>query len=247
MKKEMKSRNNGKEASIKEGFWKLYKIISTLRGPDGCPWDRLQTKETLRMYLLEEAYEVLDAIERQDVNELCKELGDLLFHIVFISKVSEEDNEFTLEEVLKNISEKMIRRHPHVFGNKKVDGPEEVIENWYKIKRKEEGKKDPFSGIPSSLPALLWAHRIAERGKSAGIFDMDVKETMEHIRKDLSTLNGLILKKERDHEKISELIGRLLFYLSFLSKALGLNSESILREMNRKVAFQIQKGFNTKH
>jgi len=214
----MKGRNHNKEASIKEGFWTLYGIVSTLRSPKGCPWDRLQTKETLRMYLLEEAYEVLDAIERQDVNELCKELGDLLFHIIFISKVSEENNEFTLEDVLRNIAEKMIRRHPHVFGNKKVRGPEEVIDNWHKIKRKEKGKKDPFSGIPSSLPALLWAHRIAERGKSAGIFDLGVKEIMEHIRKDLGALNGLILEEERDDEKIAELIGRLLFYLSSFQK-----------------------------
>ncbi|MBL6978842.1 MAG: MazG family protein, partial [Desulfobacteraceae bacterium] len=145
----------------------LVKLVARLRGPGGCPWDAEQTDDTIKIYLLEEAYEVLDALEGVSPREVCSELGDLLFQILFLAQLASERGEFDFNEVVEGITEKMTRRHPHVFGDTRVDGAEDVASNWVKIKRKETGRPKSTSfllqSVPSDLPALLRAHRLSER------------------------------------------------------------------------------------
>jgi len=158
-------------------FAELVAVMARLRGPDGCPWDREQTHATLRPYLLEEAYEALEAIDVEDDGELCKELGDVLLQVVFHAQIASEEGRFDIEEVGRAIVDKLIRRHPHVFGDIDVEGADQVLQNWEQIKKQErqtEGKEQPslLEGIPKHLPALLRAQRIQSRAARQG-FDWD--------------------------------------------------------------------------
>ncbi len=209
----------------------LVELITRLRGPDGCPWDAQQTYDTIKIYLLEEAYEVLEAIEAASPTSVCQELGDLLFQILFLAHIAEERKEFDFTEVVEQISEKMIRRHPHVFGEAKVDSPAEVAFNWAKIKEAEkQDNQDPFAALHSvseKLPALLRAHRISERASKVdpdwtavdGIWD-DVLERFEKIK-------GAVA--EHDKGRFGEDMGALLFGLADLTRQWGFNSEHLLR------------------
>ena len=158
--------------TLSKAFVALTELMATLREPGGCPWDAEQSMRTIKMYLLEEAYEVLEAIERENSSEVCGELGDLLFQIVFLARIAEEREAFDLLGVIEGITEKMIHRHPHVFGRVKVESAEEVSKNWAEIKRTENGETDPYvsllHGVPAALPALLRAHRLSERASKAG-------------------------------------------------------------------------------
>lgn len=214
----------------------LYELVSRLRGPNGCPWDAKQTDSTIMMYLLEESYEVLDAIERSAPEDVCHELGDLLFHIIFIAGLAQERGEFDLVEVMEKITEKMINRHPHVFGLTDVKSPEDVVHNWEVIKRSEKGAPKTLlsllQSIPVDLPALLRAHRLSERASKKDFDWPDAEGVWNKIEEELGELRKTIL--EEDEERIGEEIGDLLFSLVNLARHWGLNAEHLLRNTNQR-------------
>ena len=211
----------------------LVHIMERLRAPDGCPWDAKQTEHTLKTYLIEEAYEVLDAIEKGDADSLCEELGDLFFQIVFLAQIAKEKDRFNLLDVFERIRDKMIRRHPHVFGDIKVKDADEVVKNWAKIKLREKKEaKDMINDIPSSLPSLMRAHRISERAAKFGFDWKDKNGIWEKVQEEFLELKEAIEKE--DKEKVEEEIGDLLFSLVNLSRHWGSNAEDIMRKTNQK-------------
>jgi len=214
----------------------LVDLVSRLRGPAGCPWDAKQTDASLKTYLLEETYEVLEAIENEGPEEVCQELGDLLFQVVFLAKLAEERDEYDLVEVMERITQKMINRHPHVFGSKVVSGTEDVAENWHNIKRTEKGRLNSkgslLKSVPKSLPALLRAHRLNERASRMGLKISGSKNLEEQLEAAFRLLQDEMIKGNRDG--MGYLIGELLFVLADLARVHGLNSEHILREKNNR-------------
>ena len=208
-------------------LYELVKIMEKLRAKDGCPWDRKQTHKTLKPYLIEEAYEVISAIDNMNDEELKEELGDLLLQVIFHAQIAKEEGRFNIDDVAKGIVEKLIRRHPHVFGNVKVSGSDEVLENWEKIK-KTEGKNSVFDGVPDGLPALLKARRVQEKAKRVG-FDWDsIDGTLDKVKEEFDELS-VAIKNDKKNE-ISEEFGDLLFSLVNVSRFLGIDAEDSLRQ-----------------
>ena len=218
----------------------LVALIEKLRGPGGCPWDAKQTDATIKTYLLEEAYEVLDAIERSVPQDLCLELGDLLFQILFLARLASERNEFDFIEVIEKITEKMIRRHPHVFGNKKVDNAGDVVIKWEEIKRAEKqyssGIFSYLESIPVNLPALMRAHRLAERASKAGL---KPERPKNKVQEDFNELESALTREER--ASVGEKIGDLLFDIANLSRHLDFNAEQLLRRANQRFLNRFEK------
>ena len=214
----------------------LLNLVARLRGPGGCPWDAKQTDSTIKIYLLEEAYEVLEALEKSSPQEVCMELGDLLFQILFLAQLAAERKEFDFIDVLERITEKMIRRHPHVFGTTSVDSAEDVAHNWAEIKKAEKGSLNKTSSllesIPANLPALLRAHRLGERASKARLDRADSEEIWEKVQEQFDELGRAIPTQEKD--MVAEEIGELLFDLANLSRHWGLNGEDLLRGVNQK-------------
>jgi MazG family protein len=214
----------------------LYELVVRLRGPGGCPWDARQTPETVKMYLLEECYEVLDAIERDRPQQVCQELGDLLFQVLFLAYMGEEKGDFDLLQTLEGIHEKMVRRHPHVFGREKVDSPEEVARNWARIKENERGAvEDPGSllrSVPMGLPALLRAQRLSERASRASETVENETDPWAYTQADFKALEGSLAQK--DAVLPGEILGRLLFDLASLARSLGFSAEDLLRKANEE-------------
>ena len=214
----------------------LYDLVSRLRGPGGCPWDEQQTISSIKMYLLEEAYEVLDAIEKGSSEDVCHELGDLLFQIIFLASLAEDRGEYDLLEVMEKIKEKMINRHPHVFGSTKVRSPEEVSENWDRIKKTEKGAPVSFSSllqsVPIDLPALLRAQRLSERASKVDFDWPNREEIWGKVQEEKEELGKAIL--DRDKERLEEEIGDLLFSLVNLARHWGLDAEHLMRDANQK-------------
>jgi tetrapyrrole methylase family protein/MazG family protein len=214
----------------------LSELVSKLRGPDGCPWDREQTASTVKLYLLEEAHEVLDAIENGSPEDVCEELGDLLFQIIFLSDLAEDRGEFDLVAVIEKIRIKMKRRHPHVFGGAYLENSKEVSEQWNKIKRMEKGSHEdtphPLEKVPVGLPSLMKAHRLCERAEGLGI-DLEQNTTVrERVFKAFEDLPEIIA--EGDKERIRRSVGDLLFGLANLSRTFGFNAEDLLRAANNR-------------
>ncbi|AEH44654.1 MazG family protein [Thermodesulfatator indicus DSM 15286] len=217
-------------------FVKLVEIVARLRGPGGCPWDQEQTPETLKKYVLEEAYEVFEAIGEETPLSVCEEIGDLLFLLVFIAYLYEEKGDFELADVLKLCADKMIRRHPHVFGENTLTNPDEVVAQWQKIKEKEakdKGKKSSVLGnLPKALPALQRAFRLGERASRVG-FDWDKPEELfPKLHEEITELKEALTKK--DKKALKEEVGDLLFTVANLSRKLGVNPEEALRLANEK-------------
>ena len=214
----------------------LVELIARLRGPDGCPWDAKQTNSDIKTYLLEEAYEVIEAIEGKISQEVCEELGDLLFQILFLAQLATERNEFDITEVLEKITEKMIHRHPHVFGQTKVNNDEDVALNWAEIKLAERGSSNDssslFQSIPVSLPALLRAHRLSERASKAGFDWLNADEIYDKLLKQFDELKTAI--DTQDKELFCKEMGDLLFSLANLGRNWGLNAEHLLRDANKR-------------
>lgn len=214
----------------------LKDLVSRLRGPGGCPWDARQTQDTIRMYVLEEAYEVVDAVEKGSPEELCGELGDLLFQIVFLAELGEEQGTFDLVRVVEWITEKMIRRHPHVFGSARAETAEEVAESWAKLKRKEKGKASSavseIDSIPENLPALLRAHRLIQRTARVPGASGVPPPTWQDVEQDVEELR-LVLDGGAD-DFTGTRIGKLLFDLAGLAGRRGWNAEDLLRQANRR-------------
>ncbi len=215
---------------------RLLDIMDDLRV--GCPWDRKQTNETLRHLTIEEVYELGDAILENDPEEIKKELGDLLLHIIFYSKIGEEKKQFDIADVAHAISEKLIYRHPHIYGDVKVKDEKEVKENWEKLKLKE-GKKSVLEGVPKSLPAMVKAMRLQEKAKGVG-FDWDNQEQVwEKVQEELREFKEEAVK--HDKEKMEEEFGDLLFSLINYARFLDINPESALEKTNKKFIHRFQK------
>jgi nucleoside triphosphate diphosphatase len=213
----------------------LVALVERLRSPQGCPWDAKQTDSSVRIYLLEEAYEVLEAIEKGSPSEVCQELGDLLFQIVFLSQLGTERREFDLTEVIERITEKMIRRHPHVFGEEVVRSADDVVKNWRRIKRTEKGNTargdSALMAVPKDLPALLRAHRLLERASQFKAGRETVGDLLEDIRQSVAQMEAA--NKMGEQESAAAQIGHLLFSLAKLSRLWGLNAEHLLRGVNQ--------------
>jgi len=214
--------------SAKE-FTEFVEITKRLRKE--CPWDKEQTHASIRHSLIEEAYEVVEAIDNNNLEELKKELGDLLLHVVFHANIAEEQNEFTLKEVIETISQKLIFRHPHVFGDAKVEGAHEVKQNWEKLKMKE-GRESLMEGVPKELPALLRAHRLQDKASKVG-FDWEKKEdAWKKVDEEMRELHHAI--KSGKQENVEQEFGDLLFALVNYSRFLGVNPENALRKTVEK-------------
>jgi tetrapyrrole methylase family protein/MazG family protein len=211
----------------KRSLYLLKEIASILRGEEGCAWDRAQTSQTLKPYLIEEAYEVYDAIEKDDYRHLKEELGDLLYQIYAHAQIAEENNLFTIDDVAHAIIDKLIRRHPHVFGDEIVSNKEEVIEKWEKIKKREKSHRASIlDGVPLHLPALLKAYRVQQKASRVG-FDWDrIKDVLGKLDEEIDEFKDSI--KQKDRQKIEEEIGDILFTITNISRFLEINPEEAL-------------------
>jgi MazG family protein len=216
-------------------FLKFVEITKRLRKE--CPWDREQTHQSIRHSLIEETYEVVEAIDHNDIEELRKELGDLLLHVVFHANIAEEEHEFTLEQVIEGISEKLIFRHPHVYGDVSVGGSEHVKQNWEKLKMKE-GRESLMEGVPKELPALLRAHRLTDKASKVG-FDWEKKEdAWKKVDEEMSELHHAI---ESGHQpEVEAEFGDLLFALVNYSRFIDVNPEIALRRTVEKFITRFQ-------
>jgi len=225
---------------IKGECQRLIEILGHLRGKGGCPWDREQTFETLKTFLIEESYEVIEAIDDGNFDSLCKELGDVQLQIVFMAQIATEKGLFTMADVLRGINEKMIRRHPHVFGDETVHSTEEVLENWEKIKAKEREEETGdrtkangfLSGIPKKLPALQVAYQIGVKTSRIG-FDWDTPAQVEEkIHEEWAEMKEAEMANDR--EGLREELGDLLFTIANFARKHGIDPEDALRLSNRK-------------
>ena len=240
----MSKRTGGQTAKeAGEAFQQLVDIMSRLRGPDGCPWDREQTIETLRPFVLEETYEVLQAIDRGDHEALRGEIGDFLFEGVFLAQVEADDGRFTVADSLRAICAKLIRRHPHVFGTQEgVNTPGQVLEQWEAIKAKEQQasgeRKAVLGGLPKALPALLGAHEIGTRVAAVGFDWAKTHGVIEKIKEEVAELEGAV---SEGPGRIEEEMGDLLFSIANLARKLGVEPESALRKANEKFGQRFEK------
>jgi ATP diphosphatase len=226
-------------------FTRLVEIMSTLRGPEGCPWDREQTIDTLKPFVLEETYEVLDAIDRHDHAALCEELGDFVFEAVFLAQLESEARHFTIADSLKSIADKLVRRHPHVFARDTGEAPLEsagqVRTRWEEIKARENSNpsraakpKTLLSGIAPALPALLRAFHIGTRAASVG-FDWNAAgQVVDKIQEEVDELREVVESGAIDRDRAEEEMGDLLFAIANLSRKLGIEPETALRKANDK-------------
>lgn len=211
---------------------KLVALMERLRGPGGCPWDREQTLGSLVPFIIEEAYEVVSAIDAKDPAEIKEELGDLLFQIIFCARITEEAGEFSLADIIDASYEKMVRRHPHVFGESKADTSEEVLKRWAEIKKdeKKEKKKEEgyLEGIPEVLPALLRAHKVSQKAARAGFDWKSVSEVMEKLTEETEEFRKAV--EQRDAAGMEEELGDLLFTMVNVGRFLEVNPEDALRK-----------------
>ena len=221
-------------------FQEFRKIISKLRDPkDGCPWDLEQDHKSIRQYFIEETYEAIDAINSEDDKELCSELGDVLLQVMLHAQIAEDRDAFKIEDVIQGISEKMIRRHPHVFGDRRVENSDEVKKNWEEIKQSE--KKDKsftclLKDVPNSLPALIRAKRLGDKASKAGFDWPDEKSLLEKFEEERAEL----LEAKTDDEFEDEL-GDVLFVLAQLARKRGISPEDTLRRTSEKFISRFSK------
>jgi len=218
-------------------FESLVEIVARLRAPDGCPWDREQTHSSLRETFIQESYEVLEALDEANMEELSRELGDLLMHIVLQVQIASETDEFTLEDVIKGISEKLIRRHPHVFGSVEVKDSSEVMVNWQEIKKEEKTADESIlSGVPKHQPALSYSDEIQQRVAHLGFDWEEIDGVIEKLTEEITEL-----KKAAGEDQKAEEFGDLLFTLVNTARRMGIDSESALRKANKKFFTRFSK------
>jgi MazG family protein len=224
------------ENTTAKEFLRLVEIMNDLR--EKCPWDKKQTIETLRQLTIEETYELTDAITDKDWKGIKEELGDILLHIVFYAKIGAEQNKFTLEEVINGVCEKLIYRHPHIYGDVKVNDEEDVKRNWEKLKLKE-GKKTVLSGVPKTLPATVKAMRLQEKAKQVG-FEWDTKEQVwDKVEEEQQELKEAIASGNRDH--MEDELGDVFFSLINYARFLNLDAENALERTNKKFISRFNK------
>ena len=228
----------------------LIRIMATLRGPNGCPWDRVQTLASLRPFLLEETYEALEALDAGDHAGLREELGDLLFEIVFLSRIAEEQGHFTIADAIDAVAAKLVRRHPHVFGDAdKLSQPEEVLGRWEELKAAERAAsgetktKTLLSGVPLTLPALLRAYEYSTRAATVGFDWIKASDVLDKMEEELREIRQVVERPSHNHEGatarrrdglLEEEVGDLLFAIANLSRKLGVEPEAALRRANDK-------------
>jgi tetrapyrrole methylase family protein/MazG family protein len=211
-------------------FEALVKIIARLRSPDGCPWDKQQTHTSLRANLLSECYEVLEALDKGDPAELREELGDLLLQIVLHAQIAKDDNEFEIGDVIRGINTKLIHRHPHIFGSKKVKDAEEVMHNWEELKKEErETGKSMLEGVPKDMPALAYAYEVSRRAVRVGFEWENIEGVLDKINEEVKEIKEAGNQVEKGQE-----IGDLLFTMVNFARWQGVDPETALREANRK-------------
>jgi tetrapyrrole methylase family protein / MazG family protein len=217
------------EHYIKE-FSDLVDIIAKLRGPYGCPWDRKQTHSSLKEFLLTETYEVLDALDKEDSTMLRQELGDLLLQIMLHSRIAEDENEFKLEDVISTLNAKLIRRHPHVFGDTKVNSAEEVVHNWEEIKK---GERHPeasiLSSVPRQMPALAYSKEIQRRAAETGFDWENIDGVIDKLTEEVKEF-----KQSESLEQKNDEFGDIFFTLVNIARRMGIDSEACLRQSNHK-------------
>ncbi len=221
-----------------DNFIELLEVLRRLRAPDGCPWDREQTAESLVPYLLEETYEIIEAIEEGDTHTLKEELGDLTLHVLFQAELAREDGKFEIADSLKHISEKLIRRHPHVF-DPDYDESADINMSWEKAKQKEKSRKNLLDGVPKNLPALTRARRIQEKAANVGFDWKDMQPVWEKVEEELKELKVEIQNK--DPEKVKDEMGDVLFSLVNLSRFLDISPEDALRMTISKFEMRFAK------
>ena len=226
---------------------KLLQIMADLRDPEnGCPWDVAQSFESIAAYTVEEAYEVADAIERKDMDDLKNELGDLLFQVVFHAQMAAENNQFDFADVVNEINTKLVRRHPHVFGNDKTRDAAKLYSDWEKHKKKERARKGAsankqnekqnasyLDGIASSMPALRWSEKLQKRAAHHGFDWDDIQPVFDKLNEEVAELKAEIAVKD-NQQRITDEMGDILFASVNLSRHLGVNPEQALRDSNRK-------------
>ena len=217
-------------------FLKLVTIMDELR--EKCPWDQKQTIHSLRPMTIEELYELTDAITSNDWQGIKEELGDVLLHILFYSKIGSEENQFELKDVIEGISQKLIIRHPHIYGDVKVKNEEDVKKNWEKIKLKE-GKKSVLSGVPASLPAMIKATRIQEKAKQVGFEWANAADVWKKVEEEMGELQEAIELKNQAH--VEEEYGDVLFSLINYARFLNVDAEGVLEKTNKKFITRFQQ------
>lgn len=227
---------NNKYVEAQQSFAKLLEIMDELRAK--CPWDKKQTNLSLKSNTIEEVYELAQAIEDDDKQEIKKELGDLLLHVVFYSKIGSEENEFDIKSVIDSLCEKLIRRHPHIYGEVKAENAEDVKKTWEQIKM-TEGRKSVFSGVPRALDSLIKAYRLQEKAAGVG-FDWEEKEQVwEKVKEELGELQDEV-SNNGSQEKIEEEFGDVLFALINYARFLKIKPEHALEKTNRKFIKRFQ-------
>lgn len=214
-----------------EAFGRFLDILDQLR--EKCPWDRKQTNESLRSNTLEEVYELSDALMKEESKDICKELGDVLLHVGFYAKIASEKGDFDIKEVCDRLCEKLVYRHPHVFGDAKAETASQVSQNWEQLKLKEKGgNKTVLSGVPASLPSLIKAYRIQDKARNVG-FDWDKKEQVwEKVKEEFEELQAEIARM--DKEKAEAEVGDLFFSLVNAARLYGINPDNALELTNQK-------------
>ena len=220
-------------------FEELVKIVSELRAPDGCPWDREQTNQSLLPYFIEEAYELIESVDEKNWENVKEELGDLLLHVVFQGSIAEQDGKFQLVESLITVNKKLISRHPHVFGDAQADEAFHAKQNWEAAKHKEKGRDSRLDGVPKNLPALVRAQRLQQKASYAG-FDWDkVEQVWEKIHEEILELKEAQLSNNKKH--IEEEIGDVIFAVVNLARFLDISAENSLRKTNKKFINRFKK------
>ncbi len=212
-------------------FLKLLKIMDELR--EQCPWDKKQTIESIRHLTIEETYELSDAILKNDMSEIKKELGDILLHIIFYARIASETKAFNIKDVIDNLCEKLIFRHPHIYGDVKAETEEQVKQNWEQLKQKEKGgNTSVLSGVPNSMPALLKAYRIQEKARAVGFDWDDPSQVFEKVKEELSEFEAEI--KNKDIKAAEKEFGDVMFSLINYARFLNINPEDALEQTNKK-------------
>jgi tetrapyrrole methylase family protein/MazG family protein len=211
-------------------FDTLVEIIARLRAPDGCPWDKEQTHQSLRASLISECYEVLEALDKGDAAKLCEELGDLLLQIVLHAQIAKDDGEFEINDVIESIATKIIRRHPHIFGTAKVKNAEEVMHNWEALKKAERDEGESMlAGVPKDMPALAYAYEISRRAVRVGFEWENIEGVIDKMAEEIKEIKDAASLEEKERE-----YGDLLFTLVNVARWEGVDAESALRQANRK-------------
>jgi MazG family protein len=218
----------------KRSFDQLVELMTTLRGPQGCPWDRKQSLATLKPFVIEESYEVVDAIDRDDRAGLAEELGDFLLQAVFIAEIMREEGSFDIYDSITAIHDKLVRRHPHVFGDAQADDAEQVLVNWEKLKNEERKaeNKSVLAGVPQTLPALLRASRLTEKAARVGFDWRRTADVFDKLQEEIGEVQEAIDSEEQT--KVHDEIGDLLFTIANIARKLNVNAEEALQSTNRK-------------